>query len=219
MRRNLSYANVVATLALALALAGGTAYAAQKFVSKPKQLARGVVTNGKVREGTLGADRLRPAAREELTGRQGPAGPEGAPGAPGPTASAYSLEFFGPDLTPSFETVQNLSSDHDEGSGEIELDFAGRIMAVATISVENTDDVASFAHCRLQVEDEAGVFVDAGAEGQQRVGPVDREDASVAVSASVSRAPGSYDVRVQCRSAGPSYLYRHGSLIVWGVAA
>jgi hypothetical protein len=80
----LTYANVVATLALGLVLAGGTAVAAQKLVTSPKQIARGVVTNGKVKPGTLTADKLSPDALAALEGAAGQQGPEGPAGPAGP---------------------------------------------------------------------------------------------------------------------------------------
>jgi hypothetical protein len=82
-KTKLTYANVVGTLALGLVLAGGTAFAAQKLVTSPSQVARGVITNGKVKPGTLQADRLSPDALAALEGAQGPAGPEGEPGPQG----------------------------------------------------------------------------------------------------------------------------------------
>ena len=82
--KKLSYANVVATIALVLALAGGTALAASKLVTSPKQIARGVVTNGKVKPETLQADRFAPGALADLEGAPGPAGEPGPQGVPGP---------------------------------------------------------------------------------------------------------------------------------------
>ncbi len=71
MRRpTLSYANVVATLALVLAL-GGTALAAQHYI---------ITSTGQIK----------PSVLRKLRGRTGPRGPSGVKGAPG-TASAYCV--------------------------------------------------------------------------------------------------------------------------------
>ena len=83
MNRRMSYSNIAATLALVVSLAGGTAYAAKHLITSPKQLDRGVVTNGKVRKATLKANRLAPGARAKLGGQVGPEGPQGEPGAQG----------------------------------------------------------------------------------------------------------------------------------------
>lgn len=94
IRRRPSPALVVATLALFVAL-GGTSYAA---IALPRdsvgtiQLKAGAVTSPKVRDGSLSAIDLSPAARRALMGRagaQGPAGPKGDPGADG--ISGYEI--------------------------------------------------------------------------------------------------------------------------------
>jgi hypothetical protein len=89
IRRHLSYANVVASVALFLAL-GGVGYAAIKLPKNSvgtKQLKNGAVTGKK----------LAPAAMKSLAtpgpqgpvGPQGTTGPQGAPGEPG-SARAYA---------------------------------------------------------------------------------------------------------------------------------
>jgi hypothetical protein len=81
-RRHLSYANVVATLALFLAL-GGTAAATRVLITKPKQIKNGVITGKKLKRGTIQLDRLSSKTRQRLAGTAGPKGDAGAPGAPG----------------------------------------------------------------------------------------------------------------------------------------
>jgi hypothetical protein len=79
MRRPaLSYANVMSTIAVFIAL-GGTSYAVARNSIGTAQLKAGAVTSGKVRDGTLIAKDLAPGL---LPGR-GPRGPLGAPGPPG----------------------------------------------------------------------------------------------------------------------------------------
>jgi hypothetical protein len=84
LRSKLTYANVIATLALFLALGGG-AWAA---TSLPKnsvgnaQLKNGAVTGGKVRNGSLVAGDF--ASGQLPAGPAGPAGPKGDPGETGP---------------------------------------------------------------------------------------------------------------------------------------
>jgi hypothetical protein len=89
LRRKLTYANVVASLALALALAGGTAYAATQVLPKnsvgTKQLKNGAVTKAKIAPGVLGmgAGATGPAGEQGATGATGPAGGPGSSGTPG----------------------------------------------------------------------------------------------------------------------------------------
>ncbi len=94
MTKHLSYANVVASMALFLVL-GGSAVAASAIIKKPSQLRNGVVTNKKVKKGTLAADRLSKKARAALKGASGPQG------APGPAGSIQAAPAGG-DLTGSF---------------------------------------------------------------------------------------------------------------------
>ena len=81
--RGLSYANVMATGAVFIAL-GGTSYAAMKVTGEDvrngsltgKDVKNGSLGSGDVRDGSLRAGDFRP--------RELPAGPKGATGAPGP---------------------------------------------------------------------------------------------------------------------------------------
>jgi hypothetical protein len=82
LRGKLTYANVVATIALFVALAGGTAFAATQMLPKnsvgPKQLRKDAVTPAK----------LAPATTTRLTGPKGATGsqgPKGDTGSQGPS--------------------------------------------------------------------------------------------------------------------------------------
>ncbi len=117
IRTGLSYANVVGTLALFIAL-GGVSYAAVKLPARSvgsKELKTGAVTSDKVRNGTLrkkdfkkgqlprGADGSAGAdGADGLPGMNGAAGPKGEPGVagakgdPGPVSSAGPAGPKGP---------------------------------------------------------------------------------------------------------------------------
>ena len=95
-RIRLTYANVIASIALFAAL-GGSSYAAFSLPAKsvgPKQLRSGAVRTAKVKDGSLLAKDFKsgqlPAGAK---GDQGPRGVAGAPGEPGQpgTARAYAL--------------------------------------------------------------------------------------------------------------------------------
>jgi hypothetical protein len=76
LRGKLTYANVMATIAVFIAL-GGASYAATQLPKNSvgtKQLKKGAVTPAK----------FSPAARSKLVGRAGPAGPAGPKGETGP---------------------------------------------------------------------------------------------------------------------------------------
>ena len=52
LMRRLTYANVVATLALIIAIGGGSAYAASRLVTG-KQIAKGTITGANIKQSTL----------------------------------------------------------------------------------------------------------------------------------------------------------------------
>lgn len=84
---SLTYANVVASLALFVALAGGTAFAAT-------QLGKDSVGAKQIKDESIGLSKLTKSARSTLEGQsgdrgaQGPAGATGATGASGPAGPA-----------------------------------------------------------------------------------------------------------------------------------
>jgi hypothetical protein len=83
MRRpQLTYANVMSTLAAFLAL-GGTSYAVARNSVGNRELKNDAVTSLKVKNGSLSSKDLSVAARS-VRGQRGPAGPSGATGPAGP---------------------------------------------------------------------------------------------------------------------------------------
>ena len=92
LRRSFSYANVLATLALFIAL-GGSSYAAlslPKASVGPKQLKKNSVTSPKVKRGSLLLSDFRASQRAKLRGPQGLEGlqgPQGLKGDAGPSGA------------------------------------------------------------------------------------------------------------------------------------
>lgn len=93
LRPRLTYANVIATLALFLALGGGAAFAASQLGKNSvgaKQLKRNAVTGVKVKDGSLLARDFKagelPRGERGLTGERGPMGERGPQGAAGATS-------------------------------------------------------------------------------------------------------------------------------------
>ncbi|HEY3021432.1 MAG TPA: collagen-like protein, partial [Solirubrobacteraceae bacterium] len=90
LHRRLSYANVMATLAVFVAL-GGSSYAALKLPRNSvgaKQLRKNAVTGVKVKDSSLSAKDF--AAGQLPRGAQGPPGAQGAPGTTGATGAPGS---------------------------------------------------------------------------------------------------------------------------------
>jgi hypothetical protein len=93
LARKLTYANVVATLALMIAISGGTALAATHLITG-KQIAKGTISATNIKKHTLTSTLFKKGVKlRGARGATGPAGPAGAPGAAGAngTAAAYGL--------------------------------------------------------------------------------------------------------------------------------
>jgi hypothetical protein len=98
LRPRLTYANVIASLALFLALAGGS-YAALQIPRNSvgtKQLKRNAVTSPQVKNGSLMVSDFNASQRSQLRGPAGPQGPGGAPGLEGPRGSTGPEGLQGP---------------------------------------------------------------------------------------------------------------------------
>jgi hypothetical protein len=86
----LTYANVVATLALFLALTGGSAFAASKLITGG-QIAKGTITSANIKSGSLlSKDFKKGQLPKGATGAPGATGATGAAGAAGPAGSAVA---------------------------------------------------------------------------------------------------------------------------------
>ena len=130
MRPHLTYANVMATTAVFIAL-GGTSYAVTA-------LPRNSVGAKQIRANAVGASELRAdavrskdikrraisledlslSARSSLRGQAGPAGPQGPPG---PTLTPYTAAVDAAGTTRS--TTALTQATHDPGSGKYEVVF------------------------------------------------------------------------------------------------
>ncbi len=126
LRRPLTYANVTATLALMIAVSGGTAFAASKLITG-RQIAKGTITAKNIKSKTLTkglfAKNQIPAGPRGATGPVGPTGATGATGAPGATGAAGSAlaytnvlinsvgnPYLGANSTFGFTSVTNPST-------------------------------------------------------------------------------------------------------------
>ncbi|HEX4669837.1 MAG TPA: hypothetical protein VH275_07700 [Solirubrobacterales bacterium] len=104
LRPKLSYANVIATLALFLALGGGAAYAASNIAKNSvgaKQLKRNAVTGAKVKDGSLLAGDFK--AGQLPVGERGPQGLQGAAGSPGAPGATDVVVRYGEEGKPKEE--------------------------------------------------------------------------------------------------------------------
>jgi hypothetical protein len=119
LRKRLTYANVIASLALFLAM-GGTGYALSlpKNSVGTKQIKRSAVTSKKIKNGSLVSKDFKagqlPAGPQGPAGARGPAGPQGAPG----SAVAYAdVASGGGIFEPAAKNLTNANIHHTAGSG------------------------------------------------------------------------------------------------------
>ncbi len=133
LRARLTYANVMATIAVFVAL-GGTSYAALQLPKGSvgtKQLKRNAVTSPKVKQGTLLLSDFKASQRALLggpqgatgpggpAGSQGVAGPTGPTGPPGPTQGSATAEFSG--------AIPGATFNMDHADHTINTTVAGRL--------------------------------------------------------------------------------------------
>jgi hypothetical protein len=88
MRRHLTYANVMATLGVFIAL-GGSSYAAVKITGK--DVRNRSLTGKDIKKRSVPLNRLKGSLPPGPAGPVGPAGPKGEPGAPAPPEGVTSL--------------------------------------------------------------------------------------------------------------------------------
>ncbi len=91
-RRRLTYANVTSTIALMIAVSGGTAFAASHLITG-KQIAKGTITAANVKSHSLLASNFKKG--QIPAGPRGATGPQGAAGAAGAAGSAIAYGDLG----------------------------------------------------------------------------------------------------------------------------
>src|SRR3954447_14740625 len=138
LRERLSYANVMATLAVFIAL-GGSSYAAIKLPRNSvgaAEIRTGAVRSTEIRDRSIKTADLAESTREALRGQQGPKGLPGASGAnggPGPSGVAYwAAVNSGGARARGNATLSN----HDADTGVYHLRWAADVSACgATVTL------------------------------------------------------------------------------------
>jgi len=145
LRSHLSYANVMATVAVFIAL-GGTSYAVSQLPRNsvgPKQIRSGAVGASEIHTSAVGSKDIKDrgvalrdisrAARSSLRGQTGPAGPQGPPGPGAVTLSAAVLP--GGNFARSQGTSGPVSTHTNPGVYKVDFNRdVTACYAVATIS-------------------------------------------------------------------------------------
>ena len=151
----LTYANVVATLALFIAL-GGSSYAALNLPKNSvgsKQIRTGAVGSTQVKDRSLQLKDISRPARASLTGQQGQTGAQGPPGQPGTSAIRYFAA-----VSASGQLLRgNASSGGNAGSvGAYTIGFPQDVTACVYTATLGSTDGSDVVPGRITVSEVGG---------------------------------------------------------------
>lgn len=187
VRRHLTYANVVASLAFFLAL-GGAAFAAT-------QLPRNSVGTGQLKPGAVTAGKIAKKTRNQLRGDRGPQGPQGPTGktgktgAKGATGAAGAKGATGADGTgPAFEVYASNKS--IPGPIVAQTLAAGSYVLSANVTVTSAAPGVSLVVCTLAGSGEMKASVEEGRSATLSVSVVRSFGAAIAVELNCSGPSG-----------------------------
>ncbi|MEO7198203.1 MAG: hypothetical protein ABIZ50_06990 [Solirubrobacterales bacterium] len=223
IRGRVTYANVMSTVAVFLALGGG-AYAISKLPAKSvgrKQIQKSAVVSSKVKDQSLLGKDFKPG--ELPQGKQGDQGLTGVQGPPGPTASSFSSHApAAQSITSGTQSETQVMELTDGASGGLlTIGFSGRILVNASISLRNSDlGASSNVYCRLKIAPQGGPFTPISNFTSVLLGPdplaQDRDSsAQVPLVGAVDEPPGTYNVNVGCTTGlggGNSVVFEQGDL-------
>ena len=140
LRKRLTFSNVIALLALFIAL-GGTSYAVTALPKNSvgtQQLKKNAVTGVKVKNGSLSsADFAAGTLLKGDTGASGATGPQGATGAAGPAGAQYSSVDGDSQTNPIESNAVSVAS------GDIYLDQAGKYAMFARFDTTLTANMCT----------------------------------------------------------------------------
>ena len=157
MRRHLSFANVVSTMALFIDLGGG-AYAAVKLPRNSvgeAQIKAGAVRSGEVKDGTLRAKDFKrgdlPPGAAGRPGATGPTGSSGLAGVAGPGGAVGPSGPRGPSAAFQDSSIGQVTAALNPGIAQVrQVNVpAGTFVATAVGEVQNTSGAKQIVRCGI----------------------------------------------------------------------
>lgn len=152
IRKRLTYANVMSSIAVFLVLGGATALAAglAKNSVGPKQLKKSAVTTAKIKNGAVTGAKVKNGSLKasNFAAGQLPAGPKGDKGDTGPTFGTFAEGGCG-ELDGGFEICPS--------TGPVNLPTSGRVLLIASVEWDNDNDGLdpNSGECQLSVDGNA----------------------------------------------------------------
>ena len=155
IRDRLTYANVIATLALFVAL-GGSSYAALKLPRNSvssQQIRTGAVASSEVKDRSLQLQDISNPTRASLAGKQGPPGAQGPAGQPGaPATRFFAAVAAGGQLLRGNAT----SGGHGVNPGTYDVAFAQAVSACVFSATLGSTDGSDVPPGRITVTEVSG---------------------------------------------------------------
>ncbi len=149
IRKRLTYANVMSSIAVFLVLGGGAALAAGQLGKNSvgsKQLKKNAVTTAKIKKGAVTGAKVKAGSLKasNFAAGQLPAGPKGDKGAPGPSFGAFGNGGCG-ELDEPYEVCAS--------TGSVNLPSSGNVLLIASAEWDNDDNSTppDAGDCRLSV--------------------------------------------------------------------
>ena len=141
MRPRLSYANVVATLALVFSITGGAIAAGHYLINSTKQI------NPKVLRALKGT----PGERGP-TGPKGTEGTHGEPGPPGPSGQPSNLMWAKIEPEGAILAAHGVNHVEWDGRGEYVVSFEKDLTRCAVVVTQNSDEPTGVANDAITEE-------------------------------------------------------------------
>jgi len=160
MKKRLTYANVMSSIAVFLVLGGGAAFAAGQLGKNSvgsKQLKKNAVTTAKIKNGAVTGAKVKAGSltASNFAAGQLPAGPKGDKGATGPSFGAFGSGGCGELEKDEVPFEEEDAYESCASTESVNLPSAGNVLLIASAEWDNDDKGGTppnSGQCRLSVD-------------------------------------------------------------------